>query len=191
MKEIRQKYAGLFIIAGAIVVIDQLTKHIVRSNIPMGQVFHPELWLSQYARIVHWYNTGVTGGLFQNMNTVHIVLNMIIAGVLIFIYSRTPTDEKLTRLALAMMLGGGVGNIIDRLLQGHVTDFLSVGNFPVFNVADSCVSMGAALLFISLLKNYLIQSREPLTELEMDQHEVNQDSTTPKNSQQTTKESQR
>ena len=191
MKEFIQKFTGLFIISGTIIILDQFTKHYVRSNLPLGQVFHPELWISKYARIVHWYNTGVTGGLFQNLNTIHIVLNTIIAAVLIFIYSRTPKDDKLTRLALALMLGGGVGNIIDRLLQGHVTDFLSVGNFPVFNIADACVSIGAALLFISLVNNYFIQRREPLTEPETNEQKDNQDSSSTHQSQQTSKETQR
>ena len=54
------------------------------------------------------------------------------------------------RLALSMQLGGALGNLIDRLTIGHVTDFISVGNFPVFNVADASITIGAALLFLSV-----------------------------------------
>jgi signal peptidase II len=113
---------------------------------------------------VHWYNTGVAGGLFQNMNTVHIVLNIIIGCILIYLYTRTPREERLTRFALGLMLGGGIGNIIDRVTQGHVTDFISVGNFPVLNIADASVSVGAALLFFALIKNEIMKKDQPVAE---------------------------
>ena len=59
-------------------------------------------------------------------------------------------DDWLLRLALSLQLGGALGNLIDRLTVGHVTDFISVGNFPVFNLADASITIGAVLLFLDV-----------------------------------------
>jgi signal peptidase II len=140
----------LLSIAGTIAVIDQFTKYLVRANLPLGQVLLPELWLTQYVRIVHWYNTGAAGGVFQGMNTAFTLLVFFIICMVLYFYGRTSRDEQLFRLAMALMLGGALGNLIDRLIQGHVTDFISIGNFPVLNIADACISCGATLLIFAL-----------------------------------------
>ena len=151
MKRYFKDYAVLLSIAGTIVILDQLTKHIVRTNLPYGQVYRPELWLSQYVRIVHWRNTGAAFGLFQNMSIVFTILGFIVAGVILFYYPRIPREEWLIRLAMSLQMGGALGNLVDRLFQdGQVTDFVSVGNFPVFNVADASISVGTAILFFAL-----------------------------------------
>jgi signal peptidase II len=71
--------------------------------------------------------------------------------MIIIYFPRIPREDWLLRLALALQLGGAVGNLIDRVTQGYVTDFISVGSFPVFNVADASISIGAVLLVISVL----------------------------------------
>ncbi len=150
MKTHPKDYAVLLMTAGAIAILDQLTKHIVRSNLPMRQVFHPEWWLTQYVRIVHWQNTGMAGGLFQDMNPVFILIGCIIAGTVLYYFPRIHRDERLLRLALCLTLGGALGNLIDRLSRGHVTDFISIGNLPVLNIADASVGAGAALLIFAI-----------------------------------------
>jgi signal peptidase II len=150
LKKFIREYIGLFSIAGTIVLLDQLTKHIVRTNLPFGQVYRPELWLSQYVRIVHWRNTGAAFGIFQDMNMVFTVLSFIVVGVIIYYYPRVPREDWLIRLAMSLQLGGALGNLIDRLNQGYVTDFISMINFPVFNIADASISIGVAILFFAL-----------------------------------------
>ena len=151
MKKYYKDYAVLFLITGTIVILDQLTKYIVRTNLPYGQVYRPELWLSQYVRIVHWSNTGAAFGLFQDMSIVFTVLGFIVAGVIIYYFPRVPREEWLIRAALALQMGGALGNLVDRLFRdGQVTDFISVGNFPVWNIADASISVGAAILFVTL-----------------------------------------
>ncbi len=148
---IRMKdYAVLFLIAVPIAALDQLTKHLVRINLPKGQVFHPELWLTQYVRIVHWHNTGMAGGLFQNMNLLFVLIGLIIAGAILFYYPHIPRNARLLQLALGMMLGGALGNLVDRLSRGYVTDFISIGNLPVLNIADASIATGSALLVFGL-----------------------------------------
>jgi signal peptidase II len=78
------------------------------------------------------------------------VLAFIVIGAILFYYPHVDQDDWSLRLALSMQLGGALGNLIDRLTIGHVTDFISVGNFPVFNVADASISVGAAVLFLGV-----------------------------------------
>ena len=152
MKDLFRKYSAILLIAIVIVALDQWTKGLVRANIPQGGTWLPEswAWLSPYARIVHWYNTGAAFGMFKDASMVLTVLAFIVIGAILFYYPQVSQDDWSLRLALSMQLGGAVGNLIDRLTIGHVTDFISVGNFPVFNVADASISVGAAVLFLGV-----------------------------------------
>lgn len=152
MRKLFQKYWTILLIAFVIVVLDQWTKGLVRANIPAGATWLPEnlQWLSPYARIVHWYNTGAAFGMFKDASMVLTVLAFIVIGAILIYYPQVDRDDWTLRLALSMQLGGALGNLIDRLTIGHVTDFISVGNFPVFNVADASISVGAAVLFLGV-----------------------------------------
>jgi len=144
-------YTFLFSVSGLIILLDQWTKWIVRSTIPFGQMWMPLDWLAPYARIVNWHNTGAAFGLFQRWGDFIAVLAVLVAFAIVIYYPILPRSDKLLRLALAMQLAGALGNLIDRLTVGAVTDFISIGNFPVFNVADSSISIGVALLLIPYL----------------------------------------
>ncbi len=151
MKRYLKDYLVLFLISGTIVLLDQLTKHWVRANLAYTEVFHPEWWLSQYVRIVHWQNTGAAFGLFQDMSLVFTVLAFVVTGVILYYFPRVPPEDWLIRLAMGMQMGGALGNLVNRLTHGGtVTDWISVGNFPVFNVADASISVGVAILFFAL-----------------------------------------
>lgn len=152
MKNLLQKYGTIFLIAAVIVILDQWTKTLVRTNLPSGATWMPDslLWLSPYARIVHWYNTGAAFGMFKDASMILTVLAFVVIGAILFYYPQVEQDDWLLRLALSLQLGGALGNLIDRLTIGHVTDFISVGNFPVFNVADASITIGAVLLFLSV-----------------------------------------
>jgi signal peptidase II len=143
-------YGQLFLIAGIVILLDQLTKNLIRTNIPMGTVFRPDLYISQFIRIVHWKNSGAAFGMFQNMNTVFQVLSILVSLVILYYFPQVPRNEWYLRIAMGFLLGGAIGNLIDRFIQGHVTDFISIGNFPVFNVADASISTGVAILFIGM-----------------------------------------
>ncbi|MCJ7695372.1 MAG: signal peptidase II [Anaerolineaceae bacterium] len=145
-----KKYFFLFGIAGAIIALDQVTKNLVKTNLASGESWLPWSWLGNFARIVNWHNTGAAFGLFQNGNTVFTILAVVVAIVIIFYYPQVPQKEKLMRVAMAMQLGGAVGNLIDRITQGFVTDFISIGNFPVFNVADSSITIGVGVLLLGM-----------------------------------------
>ncbi len=140
----------LFGIALAVILVDQATKLIIRQNLILGQAWLP-FPPSEFFRIVYWQNTGAAFGIFQNGN---MVLKVLTSAIILFIlvhYQTIPYEQKFVRVCLAIMLGGAVGNLIDRFTQGYVLDFIAVGNFPVFNVADSCVTVGVGLLILALL----------------------------------------
>jgi signal peptidase II len=76
------------------------------------------------------------------------ILAIIVAGIIIYYFPRVARTDWWLRLALGMQFAGAVGNLIDRLIFAHVTDFISVGSFPVFNVADSSISVGVVVLVV-------------------------------------------
>jgi signal peptidase II len=133
-----------------IVALDQWTKYLVRINLPFNQVWMPWDWLLPYARIVHWRNTGAAFGIGQGMNLFFIILAFLVMGMILYYFPEIPENEFFLRLALSLQLGGAAGNLIDRLAHGHVIDFISVGTFPVFNVADSSITIGVGVLLLGM-----------------------------------------
>lgn len=145
-------YLILFTVAGVVIGLDQWTKWLVRTNIPFRGSWLPDWleWLSPYARIVNWSNSGAAFGMFQDGNLVFTVLAFIVIGAIIYYYPRVGADDWTLRLAMGLQLGGAAGNLIDRLTMRTVTDFISVGTFPVFNIADSSISVGVAVLLLGV-----------------------------------------
>lgn len=144
-------YTPLVLISGTIIALDQWTKALVRQNLPLGAAWVPNGldWLQPYARIIHWYNTGAAFGSFQGYGWVFTGLAFVVAGLIVYYYPKVEPEDGWMRVAMSMQLAGALGNVIDRLLLGgKVTDFLSVGNFPVFNVADSSITLGVGLLLL-------------------------------------------
>jgi signal peptidase II len=104
-----------------------------------------------YARVVHWYNTGAAFGSFTGYGWVFTILAFVVVGLIIYYYPQVDDTDWWLKLAMGMQMGGALGNVIDRLTNdGRVTDFVSVGNFAVFNVADASISMGVVVLLIGV-----------------------------------------
>jgi signal peptidase II len=142
---------GILLLFGAIIVLlDQWTKYLVRTQLAYGEAWAPWDWLLPYARIIHAQNTGAAFGMFQGMNAVFTVLAIIVAGVILYYFPKVPRQDWLIRLAMVLQFGGAIGNLVDRVTQGYVVDFISVGPFPVFNVSDACISVGVVLLVIGM-----------------------------------------
>jgi len=150
LKDKLKSYLFLFPVSLSLIGLDQWTKSIVRANLALGESWAPWDWISPYARFVHWYNTGVAFGMFQNNNILFAVLVSIIALIIIFYYPSLTQGDWFLKVALSMQLGGAVGNLIDRLTIGHVTDFISVGKFAVFNIADASVTVGVAIMILGM-----------------------------------------
>ncbi len=141
-------YLTLFLFSGSIVALDQLSKEWVRDNLGWAEIYRPDLWITQYVRIIHWRNTGSALGLFQDFGFVFTALSFVVGLAILVYFPRVSWKEWPLRLAMGLQLGGAIGNLIDRLMRGHVTDFISIGNFPVFNIADASISSGVVILLV-------------------------------------------
>jgi signal peptidase II len=166
LKKYLADYAFLFSIAGVVILLDQWTKYLVRTNLAFGEIWPQGHWIVFYARIVHWRNTGAAFGMFQNFGIVFAVLAIVVSGAILYYFPKIPKQDWAIRIALGLQLGGAVGNLIsrltqshitdgnfiERLSQGYVTDFISIDSFAVFNVADASISIGVAILALSLFQ---------------------------------------
>ncbi len=164
MKQKTKSNLMLMLIALVVIALDQLTKRAVQQNLALGEsllVFPP--W--EFVRIVHWVNTGAAFGMFQGGNAVLIGLTVAITLAILIYYQTLPEDHLFQRICLALIVGGSIGNLIDRLTLGYVVDFVAVGRFPVFNLADSCVTVSVFLLLIStIIEERKAQSTEKPSE---------------------------
>lgn len=135
------------ILSAAIVGADQLTKWFIRANLERGESI--ELW--PFFRIVHVTNTGAAFGILQGAGPL-LILASVAGLAAILVYLLNPGfAQPVVRLGLALMLGGAIGNLVDRLMEGRVVDFLKVPNWPAFNVADSAITIGVAILLWSMV----------------------------------------
>lgn len=140
--------AGLFLLIAAFVAaIDQATKLWIRSHLPLGESL-PEVG---FVRLTHVQNTGSAFGLFANQAFL-LTLVAIVGLVLILLFYRYLSEYGVLGMsALGLVFGGAVGNLIDRLRLGYVTDFVDVRlwygyHWPTFNVADSAITVGTIAL---------------------------------------------
>ncbi|MEZ4518812.1 MAG: signal peptidase II [Chloroflexota bacterium] len=140
-----------FIVMAAVLLLDQFTKRLVETNLPLYGVWAPIPALEPYFRILHTTNTGMAFGLFQQGGTLIAIVAVIVTGVIVYFNQTLPGNEILLRIALGLQLGGVLGNLIDRFRQGHVTDFLDFGPVPIFNIADASLVCGVILLGIVML----------------------------------------
>lgn len=129
-----------FSIVLAVVVLDQLTKFWARSS--------PSVDLS-ILKLSFVANTGAAFGLFKNSSLFLAVFGLAVVGLLVYLYPRVPGD-KFQLLSFALIFGGTVGNLIDRFFFGFVTDFIDFGFWPVFNIADSALTVGVIILILCL-----------------------------------------
>jgi signal peptidase II len=144
---------SLFIGAGILIALDQWTKSLVVENIPYLGIWLPNQlahWGTIF-RIVHWRNSGAAFGMFSNGNTLFLILAVIASIFIVAFYPLIERNEWPLRLAMTLQLGGAIGNMIDRIRYGYVIDFISIRDFPVFNVADSCISLGVAILLLGVI----------------------------------------
>jgi signal peptidase II len=138
-------------IAGLVIVFDQWTKNLVHTNLAIGESWSPWEWLEPYARIIHWQNTGAAFGLGQSLGWVFAILAIFVVGAILYYFPQVGRSSWLIRVALGLQMGGAIGNLIDRLTQNlHVTDFVSVGRFAVWNIADASIFVGTLILILGV-----------------------------------------
>lgn len=157
MKNRARQYLFFFGIATLIIALDQWTKWLVEKHIGMGEELYPIKFLAPFFRFTYWKNTGAAFGLFQNASLILLIVSILISLFLVWTFHKSLNEPVLFRVSLGLMLGGAIGNMIDRVSQGFVTDFIAVGRFPVFNIADSAVTVGVGLMLLAL---FLQEHRE-------------------------------
>jgi signal peptidase II len=138
-------------VAVVVFVLDRLTKKWVETNIP---VFEGRPVIDDVVRIVHTQNSGAAFGLLPERTTLLSVLSVLAVVAILFYYRQLASTSPFIAFTLGMQLGGAFGNLVDRVGQGYVIDFVDVGipggwRFWAFNVADSSIVLG--ILFVSLL----------------------------------------
>jgi signal peptidase II len=150
LKATLKAYFWLVLIAGVVVALDQWTKALVRAKLDFGQAVIPWDWLAPYVAVVRQNNTGIAFGMFQGNNLLFSVLAVIVSAAIIYYYPQLTNKDGLLTFAMGLILGGAVGNLIDRVTIGRVTDFIAVSHFAVFNLADASLSCGVALLLLGM-----------------------------------------
>lgn len=140
-----RRLAGLLGVALFVIVADQISKAIVIASLHPGETW-PEGW--GLIRISHVHNYGAAFGILQGASTFLVIAPMIaIAAITVFLLT-LPSQSKWYSVGLAAILGGAVGNLIDRIRLGYVTDFIDPTRYPSFNIADSAIVLGVALVAI-------------------------------------------
>ena len=129
-------------LAALALALDQLTKFVVRQTLEWRYSWPA----TGFFRFTHVHNTGSAFGLFQDQNLPLLIVSIIGLLVLTYIYQSQERPTLLLRVSIALMMGGAMGNLVDRIHQGHVTDFIDVGPWPVFNIADSAIVVGLMVM---------------------------------------------
>lgn len=138
----------MFGAASLVLILDRITKHIFFTILSQGQsikilpnIFHITLVL----------NKGAAFGVFRGQRTIFILLSILTIALIIFYIGKNRQKGVLLPLALGLILGGAIGNLIDRIRFGYVIDFLDFRIWPVFNIADSALTIGAVILALNIL----------------------------------------
>jgi signal peptidase II len=134
-------------------VADQVTKHLVASNLRLGEGVH----VVGPFTIRHVQNSGIAFGLFSNATAAVIVVTAIAIAWMLVYFARSGARHPVLPVALGLVIGGSVSNLADRVRLGFVTDFLDFRYWPAFNLADSFIVIGVGILLAALV----LAEREP------------------------------
>lgn len=152
MKNVSIKNMILYIVTFLIIVIgDQLSKMLVSSALILGQ---SETIIENFFYYTYSHNQGAAWGILSGHVSLFIIIAFIALGAMIYYFSKTSKQEKLTRYGIVLVFAGAVGNIIDRIALGYVRDFIDFVifgyDFPVFNIADMAVVIGVGLIIVEI-----------------------------------------
>jgi signal peptidase II len=152
-------YARAAAVLVLVVVVDQVTKHAVNAGIAPGAVHK----LIPGLELVHVRNTGVAFSLFSGGGTLVLVITLVALAGLAWYFARRP-GRRLLWLPTGLLLGGAIGNLIDRVREGAVTDFIKLPHWPAFNVADMAITFGVFALLYTIEIGTRRQAREATDE---------------------------
>jgi signal peptidase II len=141
------QWLSLGAVAVAAVIADQLTKAIVTSRLDLGDEVHVIGPFSLH----HVTNSGIAFGLFASATSIVILLTSLAVAWMLYFFARSGARHPVLPVALGLVIGGSVSNLVDRVRLGHVTDFLDVRYWPAFNLADTFIVVGVAALLLALV----------------------------------------
>jgi signal peptidase II len=143
----RAQWVVLLLVAGAAVLADQLTKQVVGRTLALGE----KADIVGPFSIQHVQNSGIAFGLFGSRTSIVIVVTAVAVGAMLVFFARSGRRHPVLPVALGLVLGGSIANLVDRVRLGHVTDFLDLAAWPAFNLADTFIVVGVAILFAALV----------------------------------------
>ena len=152
-------------VAAVILVLDQWTKELIRQSIPDYTAIIPIPALGEYFIFEHVHNYGAAFGILQNQSNLFAVIAVVVSvAMLVYVY-RLPPEARMVRVLLGLILGGALGNLIDRLNQGYVTDFVKMGipgvyYWPNYNIADSAIVVGVIAMGLYVVLDDLRKQRQ-------------------------------
>ena len=132
-------------------LLNQLTKYLVVQQVGMGNVLVP-LPALDFVRIVGSYNTGTACGYFPQASILFTLAPFFILAVVVWFYRSQKSPSWLLSIGVGLIIGGAFGNLVDRLRLGYVVDFVQIGTFPIFNVADAAVSTAVVIMLLWSLR---------------------------------------
>ena len=141
------EWLALLSVAAAAVIADQVTKHIVSSELGLGERGAVFGWFS----IHHVQNPGIAFGFFSGATSVVTLLTAVAIVWMLAFFARSGGRHPILPVALGLVIGGSVSNLVDRLRLGHVTDFLDLRHWPAFNLADTFIVVGVGTLLAALV----------------------------------------
>ena len=152
-----RQWVSLAAIVVAVVAADQLTKQVVARALAFGE----EVQIAGPFSIHHVHNSGIAFGFFASATSIVIVVTAIAVGWMLVFFTRSGARHPVLPVALGLVLGGSLGNLLDRIRLGHVTDFLDFRYWPAFNLADVFIVVGVAMLFGALAGGDRTKRRPP------------------------------
>ncbi len=173
MKAIGKWLQGVWLVllvAIIVIVLDQATKEWVRVTIPKYDHIVPIPAFGQAFVFEHVDNFGAAFGILRLPRSIFVIVAALVSIAILIYAPRLPSDQKLIRVIFGLQVGGALGNAIDRMMQGYVTDFIRVGipgvyYWPNFNVADSAIVVGVISLGVLLLIEDIKQERAAKAQL--------------------------
>lgn len=151
----RQYYIGTTVVVTLLILaIDQLTKYLIAAKMTIGDSYTV---IPHFLNITSHRNNGAAWGILSGKMGFFVIITLIILAILIIFYIKEAKGNLFMQIALSLLFAGAIGNFIDRLLHGEVVDFIDTNifgyDFPIFNVADSSLTVGVIFIIIALLKD--------------------------------------
>jgi len=131
-----------------LILLDRLSKGWAEASLVLGQ---PTPLLGQGIRLTRVHNVGGAFGIFPGNGELFLAVSVGVSAVLLALLLSARVRKPLARFGTAVVLAGAVGNLIDRFALGYVLDFFEIRGFPVFNLADACITVGAGLIILHVL----------------------------------------